>query len=296
MSHVPVLLHESIDGLHIQKGDIVVDATLGAGGHSCEIAKQFGQTVSIYGFDVDEEAQKKAVVRVEASGGKITPVTANFRSIESALKNEGVLQINRALFDLGVSSMELGASGRGFSFMHDEPLLMTLATTIDAGTLTAEDVVNSSSEQELVDILFSYGQERFARRIAKAIVTARKSTRITTTGELVAVIMSAVPAGYRHGRIHPATRTFQAIRIATNDELGALRDGLAGAWNVLASGGRIAVITFHSLEDRIVKNMFKEFSAAQGRLHTKKPIVPSREEIVRNPRSRSAKLRIIEKI
>jgi 16S rRNA (cytosine1402-N4)-methyltransferase len=192
--------------------------------------------------------------------------------------------------------MEIGASGRGFSFQHDEPLLMTLTNPIESDTLTAEDVVNSTREEELANIIYEFGEERFSRQIAKAIVVARKHERIMTSGHLADIIAGAVPGSYRNGRINPSTKTFQALRIYVNDELGALKDGLTGAWNILKPGGRIAVITFHSMEDRIVKNIFKEKGKENSILITKKPIVPTRNEILENRRSRSAKLRIIEKI
>lgn len=292
MSHVPVLLQESVDGLDIKTGDTIVDATLGAGGHSSEIAREFGSGVSLVGFDLDSGALSIAKKAVEDAGGKIITINANFRDLERELSQRGI-QASKFLFDLGVSSMELRQSGRGFSFKYDEPLLMTLSDNPEG--ITAEDVVNGLSEKELADVIYEYGEERFSRRIAKAIVEARRKSRIKTTFELSDVIKGAVPASYRNGRIHPATRTFQAIRIKVNDELGAIEEGLRGAWAHLKSG-RIAVITFHSLEDRIVKNLFKEFSKEdEGILTTKKPTIPQREEVRTNPRSRSAKLRIIEK-
>jgi len=288
MQHVPVLLHESIDGLAIQKGDTVVDATLGAGGHSSAIVEKFGSSVKIIGFDLDRNAIELAETMIKNAGGTLTPVNANFRHMDAHVQ-----EADRILFDLGVSSMEFGKSGRGFTFTHDEPLLMTLSSTTDSDTLTAADIVNSTYEEELANIIYRYGEESFSRQIAKAIVEARKKKRIETSGELARIIEGSIR---RRGRLHPATKTFQAIRIATNDELNALTDGITAAWKILKPGGRIAVITFHSLEDRIVKNLFKELATEHGKLITKKPIVPERSEIIINPRSRSAKLRIIEKI
>lgn len=293
--HVPVLLHETIEGLAITPGAIVVDGTLGAGGHASEIAKLFGKDVQIIGFDLDQEALDLAVTTVKEAGGALTPIHANFRTIESALKGKGIESINGAMFDLGISSMEIGESGRGFSFKYDEPLLMTLQNPIESDTLTARDVVNSTREEELANIIYEFGEERFSRMIAKAIVTARRASPIETTAELVEIISNAVPGFYKNARINPATKTFQALRIYVNDELGAVKEGILGAWNMLAPGGRIAVITFHSLEDRIVKNLFRDIPKETKILHTKKPIVPNRAEVLRNPRSRSAKLRIIEK-
>ncbi len=295
MQHVPVLLKESIEGLNLHSGDIVIDATLGAGGHSSELAKQFGGNLQIVGFDLDADALRLAEESVRSAGAKLIPIHANFRTMESACKEKGIALVQGILFDLGISSMEIGESGRGFSFKYDEPLLMTLQNPIESDTLTARDVVNSVREEELANIIYEYGEERFSRMIAKAIVVARKNHPIETTKQLVEIITNAVPKFYQNGRINPATKTFQALRIYVNDELGAVKEGLLGAWNLIASGGRIAVITFHSLEDRIVKNFFRDIPKETKILHTKKPIVPSRAEVIANSRSRSAKLRIIEK-
>lgn len=295
MEHVPVLLHESIEGLNLKAGDTVVDATLGAGGHSSALARKFGSTVQIVGFDLDAEALKLAEKSVQGAGGKLVPIHANFRSIIESLGIQGVTEINGALFDLGISSMEIGQSGRGFSFQYDEPLYMTLENPITEETLTARDVVNSMPERELADIIYKYGEERFSRQIAKVISVVRRRKKIETSMELAAIVADAVPNSYKNGRINPATKTFQALRIYVNDELGAAEEGIRGAWKLLAPGGRIAVITFHSLEDRLVKNLYKELSKQGGTIITKKPIAPSRTEIIENRRSRSAKLRIIEK-
>ncbi len=295
MNHIPVLLHEAIDGLQLKAGDTVVDATLGAGGHSSEIVKKFGGDIRVVGFDLDQDALDLAKHAVQSVGGKLIPIHANFRKMESACKEHGIDRVAGVLFDLGISSMEIGESGRGFSFKYDEPLLMTLQNPIESDTLTAADVVNSMREEELANIIYEFGEERFSRMIAKAIVVARRTQKIETTAQLVAIITNAVPGFYRKGRINPATKTFQALRIYVNDELGAVTEGLTGAWNLLAPGGRIAVITFHSLEDRIVKNHFKNIPKEEALIITKKPIVPSRTEVLANPRSRSAKLRIIQK-
>lgn len=295
MNHVPVLLQESIVGLNLKKGDTIVDATLGAGGHSSAIATMLEGDVTIVGFDLDEDALAIAKKTVGTTGAKFIPIHANFRTMESALREKGISEVQGVLFDLGVSSMEIGESGRGFSFKYDEPLLMTLQNPIESDTLTARDVVNSTREEELANIIYEYGEERFSRMIARAIVEARRKQKIESTAQLVEIITNAVPAFYRKGKINPATKTFQALRIYVNDELGAVKEGLHSAWNMLAPGGRIAVITFHSLEDRIVKNYFKDIPKEEAIIITKKPIAPSREEVVANPRSRSAKLRIIEK-
>lgn len=295
MEHVPVLLQESIEGLNLKAGAVVVDATLGAGGHSSAIARMFGDKVRIFGFDLDASAIKLAEESVKDAGGSLAPVHANFRRMVECLAEKGVTKIDGALFDLGISSMEIGESGRGFSFMYDEPLLMTLENPITEETLTARDVVNSLPEKELADIIYKYGEERFSRQIAKVISVMRRRKKIETSGELAAIVADSVPGSYKNGRINPATKTFQALRIYVNDELGAVDEGIRGAWSLLKPGGRLAVITFHSLEDRIVKNLFKELSKDKGILITKKPIPPSRTEVIANRRSRSAKLRIIEK-
>ena len=296
IQHVPVLLQESIDGLNLHEGAVVVDGTLGAGGHSSEIAKRFGKKVRIIGFDLDTEALKLAKETVEKAGGDLTTVHSNFRMIESECKKVGVTEIDGALFDLGISSMEIGESGRGFSFKYDEPLLMTLTSPVTEDTLTAGEVVNGMREEELANLIYQYGEERFSRQIAKAIVIARRRGKIESSLELAEIIAKSVPASYRNGRINPATKTFQALRIYVNDEIQSAEDGIRGAWNILKPGGRIAIITFHSLEDRLVKNLLKELSKdGQGILHTKKPIAPTRKEVLENKRSRSAKLRLLEK-
>lgn len=284
MAHVPVLLHESVDALALQDSDIYVDATLGAGGHAKEVRRRH-PGVQIIGFDLDENAI--AIATQQVSG--LTVIRQNFRTMKEALTERGIVP-TKVLFDLGVSSLEFGPSGRGFSFLYDEPLLMTLRS--DGAGVTARDLVNGMHEEELADIIFTYGEERYSRRIAKAIVLARKKRPIQTTFDLVEIITSVIP---RRGKIHPATRTFQALRIATNDELGALEEGVRSAWDLIPPGGRIAVISFHSLEDRIVKRLFKSFAEESGLIITKKPITPTREEVIQNPRSRSAKLRIIQK-
>ena len=297
MSHVSVLLNESIDGLDIETGDTIIDATLGAGGHSRAIVEKFSD-ITIVGFDLDADALKLAQKNIEEVGGKLISIQSNFRTMDVECSRREISEVNGVLFDFGVSSMEIGESGRGFSFKYDEPLLMTLQNPITDDTVTARDVVNGMGETELADIIFKYGEERFSRQIASAIVTARKRNKIETTFELVEIIRNAVPNFYKNGRINPATKTFQALRIYVNDELGAISDGLEKAWELLATDGRIVTITFHSLEDRIVKNFFKDKAKQDehAQLITKKPIVPTRAEIIQNPRSRSAKLRIIKKI
>lgn len=295
-SHIPVLLHESIEGLDLKEGDRVFEGTVGLGGHSEEIAKRIGASGVYIGTDEDEVVLTLAEKRLASYPLTKRFYRENFRNLDRVLDDAGYPQVDKMLFDIGLSNLQLEESGRGFSFKRDEPLLMTFHVAPRANAFTAREIVNTWEEGSLEDILKGYGEERFARRIAQAIVLAREQKPIETTGELAEIVASAIPRFARHGKTHPATKTFQAIRIAVNDELGALREGLMKGFTRLAPGGRIAVITFHSLEDRIVKIFFKERSTEGfATLITKKPLTPSEEEIARNPKSRSAKLRIVEK-
>lgn len=309
MPHIPVLLQPSLDSLALKPGDVFLDATLGGGGHSEAVVRKFGAKVKIIGIDLDQaridEAREKFAP--EKTNADFTAVQGNFRNLDIILNKLGVQTVDKILFDLGVSSMQLDESGRGFTFRKNEPLGMTLAVSAEPQSsssggqkqFTARDIVNDWEESHLVDIIRGFGEERYAGRIANAIVEARNSGPIETTFDLLGIIERAVPASYRHGRIHPATRTFQAIRIAVNDELGALQEGLRKGFDRLSLKGRIAVISFHSLEDRIVKQFFnalvKEGRAGWGNGISKKIITPSEEEQTHNPRSRSGKLRVIEK-
>ncbi len=294
--HVPVLLHESIAGLAIGKDDVVVDATLGGAGHAHAIANALSKKGTLIGFDVDHDAIERAEKILAGVAPKVHFLEANFRNLGNELPQRGIKRIDKALFDLGWSSYQLAAQ-RGFSFKSDEPLLMTFAKESKAQGLTAARIVNEWAEESLADVIYGWGEERYSRRIAKAIVERRKKQPFTTAHDLAETIYAAVPWRYRSGRIHPATRTFQALRIAVNDELGALEEGLKAAWQMLKPEGRIAVITFHSIEDRIVKWIFKHWEEqGEGTRITRKPIVASDKEIAKNPRSRSAKLRIIEKL
>jgi 16S rRNA (cytosine1402-N4)-methyltransferase len=298
--HRSVLLHETIEALALSPSDTVVDATLGGAGHARAIARCLDAEGVLIGVDADKEAVLRArdVLRACLPAGRglapsIRLVEANFRDLAMVLEKEGVRTITKALFDLGWSSYHLEAE-RGFSFRAPGPLKMTYSSE---QALTAEVAVNEWSEESLADVIYGFGEERFARRIARMIVEAREKKRITRTDELAEIISAAMPAKARHGRIHPATKTFQALRIAVNDELGALTQGLSAAWEKLVPGGRIAVIAFHSIEDRHVKRQFLEWErAGKGVRITKRPIVPTEAEISANPRSRSAKLRVIEKI
>jgi 16S rRNA (cytosine1402-N4)-methyltransferase len=250
----------------------------------------------LVGIDEDtaaiERARESLTLDKRTERPMVHLVTDNFRNLDRILTRLEIPAITKALFDLGWSGYQL-SDGRGFSFQGDEPLLMTYGNP-EAHT-TAAELVNTLGEAELADLIYAFGEERFARRIAKAIVMARKTKRITSTAELVSVIESAVPAPYRKGRIHPATKTFQALRIAVNDEFGAIKHGLSAAIGNLAHDGRIAVITFHSIEDRLVKTLLQDAErAGKGVVLTKKVITASREEVQRNPRARSAKLRLFK--
>ena len=292
--HISVLLNESIEGLDIKPKDIVIDGTVGAGGHTFEILNRFnGSGVKVIALDRDVQALEIAKSRC-ADYENISFHKENFRNLDRVLAGLGIDKVNAILLDLGVSSMQLDTPGRGFSFMRDEPLSMTMASDGSDTGVTAYDVVNTWGEENLADIIYGYGEERYSRRIARAIVEARELAPIKSTGQLALIIKSAVPGSYRNGRIHPSTKTFQAIRIAVNDELGAIKEGLDKAWEYLDKDGRLVVISFHSLEDRIVKNFIKEHKD-EGTIITKKPKTASDEEMRLNPRSRSAKLRIFQK-
>ena len=291
--HDTVLLEETVDGLEIKEDDVVVDATLGGAGHFREALKRLGPDGVLVGIDADADAlvRAQAVVDELPEGERPTVhlVNGNFRDLGTILDDLKLVP-TKVMFDLGWSAFHL-TSGRGFSFKADEPLLMTYGDP-EVGT-TAADLVNHLSESSLADLLWSLGEERFAKSIAKSVVAQREEAPIETTTQLVEAIGEGTPSWYQHRRIHPATKTFQALRIAANDELGALRDGLAAAIERVPEGGRIAVISFHSIEDRIVKTMLRDAVAAgKGTLVQRKPVVPSAAECAKNPRARSAKLRL----
>ncbi|MCE9540982.1 16S rRNA (cytosine(1402)-N(4))-methyltransferase RsmH [Candidatus Kaiserbacteria bacterium] len=289
--HRTVLLHEAVELMDIHEGDTVVDATLGGAGHSREILSKLGAKGHLVAFDADLEAIERART-IFGADKRVSLIHANFKNVREKLSEAGVAAVDKVLFDLGWSGFQLDA-GRGFSFLSDESLSMAY----DAGqTLTAATIVNEWDESSISDVLYGWGEERYSRRIAHAIAEARGKAAIKTSAELAAIVKAAVPTAYRFGRLHPATKTFQALRIAVNDELGALREGLLAAWHALARNGRIAVISFHSIEDRIVKQQFREWEdSGSGTRVTKKPLSPSAVEIQENPRSRSAKLRVIQK-
>ncbi len=292
--HRPVLLHEALELLVIAADDTVVDATLGGAGHAQAIAKVLGKSGTLIGIDADHDAILRGRELLAEAKPTVHLVEANFRDLSAQLEKLGITHVDKILFDLGWSSFQLGA-GRGFSLKADEPLLMTYSK--EPGALTAQKIVNEWGEESIADVIFGWGEERYSRRIAKCIVERRASKPFTTARELAEVIYAAVPPRYRFGRIHPATRTFQALRIAVNDELGSLSQGLRDGWQKLSPGGRIAVVSFHSIEDRIVKQTFKQWEEeGEGKRITRKPVAPGPEELKDNPRARSAKLRVIEKI
>jgi 16S rRNA (cytosine1402-N4)-methyltransferase len=295
MNHITVLLKETVDALGLKGGETIVDATLGGGGHSEEILERLPD-VKVIGFELDRHAIESATKKLSRFGERFSVINENFSSIDESLERAGVSVVDGFVFDLGVSSYQIDASGRGFSFLRNEPLTMTLSDDPLKITVTAREVVNEWSEETLADIIFGFGEERFARRIARRIIEERTVHPIETSLELAELVSKAIPARFHPKRIHPATKTFQAIRMAVNAELTVIEKGLEGAWNKLKHDGVIAVISFHSLEDRIVKRFAKaKDEAGEASIVTKRPLGPGDEEIMRNPRSRSAKLRIFRK-
>ena len=293
--HKSVLLQESITSLNLHDGSIVVDGTFGAGGHSTAIARIIGKTGTLISFDADKSVFSEEKVQELERLTTFISVVDNFRNVDEALKH---LEIDGALFDLGLSSTQLEVSGRGFSFQRDEHLQMTFKNDPDEseGDVTASVILNNWSEDSIATILKGFGEERFARSIAQGIVLQRAESLIESTKELVEIIEASTPKWYQRGRTHVATRTFQALRMAVNDELGAVAQGLTSAFAHIKSGGRLSVISFHSLEDRVVKHLFRNLIEKGEAIRvTKKPTIPSDEELKENPRARSAKLRVIEK-
>jgi 16S rRNA (cytosine1402-N4)-methyltransferase len=307
--HVTVLQTEAVDGLAVRADGVYVDCTLGGAGHSSQIASRLSPEGMLIAFDQDELALANARQRLAPYESKVRLVKSNFRDLAEHVRDLcGNRAIDGILYDLGVSSPQLDEADRGFSYNHDAPLDMRMDRS---QSLTAMDIVNEWSEAELSKILYTYGEEKFAQRIARRIIQTRNLTKIVKTGQLVELIKESIPAATRRTGPHPAKRSFQALRIAVNDELKAFEQSLEQALPLLAPGGRIAVITFHSLEDRICKQTFTKW--AQGcicpsdfpqcacgqqpdvKVITKKPIEPSEAELVANPRARSAKLRIAEK-
>ena len=293
--HVPVLWQEVVYWLISDRSTIILDCTVGYGGHAEMLLASTPAKTTVIGLDQDFQAIDFCRRRLNRFGDRIVLRQGNYRDLKSHLAETGIATVDGVLFDFGVSSPQLDDPSRGFSFQREGPLDMRMDQTIGK---TAADLVNCSPEHELADIIFQYGEERYARRIARAIVQERQRRPVETTGALVSIIDRSVQASYRHGRIHCATRTFQALRIAVNHELDFLESSLRDATEVLASGGRICAISFHSLEDRIVKHTFRSLSQgpeATLSILTKKPVLPSQEECEANPRSRSAKLRVAER-
>lgn len=308
--HDTVLLNETVEGLNIKPDGIYIDCTLGGAGHTSLILSQLNENGHLYSFDQDMTAINNAekLLREEVDKGKLTFIHSNFRNIKSEMLALGVTKVDGILYDLGVSSPQLDVTERGFSYHKEARLDMRMDQSQE---LTAHDIVNKWEYSDLVRIFFRYGEEKFSKQIARVIEAARKNKTIDTTQELVELIKEAIPAPARRKGGHPAKRVFQALRIAVNDELGSLEDSLEAAVELLALNGRISIITFHSLEDRIVKQLFKSYSKLPElprglpiipdqqmpiiKLVNKKPIIPSDEEIEANNRARSAKLRIAEK-
>ena len=306
--HISVLLNECIEGLNIKENGIYVDGTLGGAGHSSEIVKRL-KTGRLIGIDQDTDAINAATKRLEPYKDRVTLVHDNFSNVKAVFAQLGIEKADGFLLDIGVSSHQLDEAERGFSYMQDAPLDMRMNSESD---FSAYNVVNEYSEDELNNVIFKYGEERWAKRIAQFIVEARKQKPIETTFELVDIIKKAVPKGARKDGPHPAKRTFQAIRIEVNGELEILEKTIDDMTELLNPGGRLCIITFHSLEDRIVKNAFRkqenpctcppEFPVCVcgkkplAKVITRKPILPSEEELEENHRSRSAKLRILERI
>lgn len=307
-NHKSVLLTETIDSLKIKPEGIYVDGTLGGGGHAYEVCKKLSATGSFIGIDQDEDAIEAAGERLKEFQDKVTIVRSNYCNMVSELKKLGITSVDGIVLDLGVSSYQLDNAERGFTYREDAPLDMRMD---QRETKTAYDIVNTYSEKELYRIIRDYGEDKFAKNIAKHIVLAREEAPLETTGELIEVIKRAIPMKIRATGGHPAKKTFQAIRIELNHELDVLRDSLDGMIDILNDGGRISIITFHSLEDRIVKNIFrrnedpctcpKSFpvcicgNVSKGKVITRKPIIPSDEELEENKRSKSAKLRVFER-
>lgn len=309
--HYTVMLKETVAGLNVKPSGVYVDCTLGGGGHSEYLLSQLDADGHLYAFDQDQKAIDHAKVRLAkyVASGQVTFVKSNFRYLKEVLSTYGVTKVDGIMYDLGVSSPQLDEAERGFSYHQDAPLDMRMDQSAD---FSAYDVINDYEYHQLVKIFFRYGEEKFSKQIARKIEEHRKNRPIETTGELVEIIKEAIPAPARRKGGHPAKRIFQAVRIAVNDELGAVEDSLVEAIELLAVGGRMSVITFHSLEDRIVKTIFKEYSTPQDlppglpvvpeeyqpilKVINRKPLVASEGELEENNRSRSAKLRVAEKV
>lgn len=307
-NHTSVLLHETVDGLNVKPDGIYVDATLGGGGHAYEVCSQLGEQGRFIGIDQDAAAIEAAGKRLEGFGEKVTIIRSNYRDMKPRLHEIGIDKVDGIVIDLGVSSYQLDTAERGFSYRADAPLDMRMD---QRQKMTAKDIVNNYSEAELYRVICDYGEDKFAKNIAKHIAAERSKAPIETTEQLNEIIRHAIPMKIRKASGHPSKRTFQAIRIELNHELDVLKDSLDEMIDMLNPGGRICIITFHSLEDRIVKSAFRKNEnpctcpshfpvcvcgkVSKGKVITRKPILPSEEEMESNSRSKSAKLRIFER-
>ncbi|MEI5906072.1 16S rRNA (cytosine(1402)-N(4))-methyltransferase RsmH [Bacillus spongiae] len=307
-NHTTVLLKETVDSLNIKADGVYVDCTLGGAGHSEYLLSQLSDSGHLFAFDQDETAISHAKQRLAQYEGNVTFIQSNFQHLKQELNNRGIEKVDGILYDLGVSSPQLDTPERGFSYHHDAPLDMRMDLN---GDVSAYDVVNQWPYEKLVRIFFQYGEEKFSKQIARKIEETREKSPIKTTGELVDIIKEGIPAPARRKGGHPAKRVFQAIRIAVNDELGVFEDSIKQAIDLLDTTGRVSVITFHSLEDRICKSVFKELARGPElppglpiipeeykptlKIVTRKPIIASDEELEENNRARSAKLRVAEK-
>lgn len=308
-NHISVLLAEVMENLDIKPDGVYVDGTLGGAGHAEEICKRLGEKGRFVGLDQDEEAVAASRERLAVFEDKVSIVKSNYVHMKQVLDSQGIHKVDGILLDLGVSSHQLDDAGRGFSYREDAPLDMRMDRE---QPITAKDIVNRYPEAELARIIYSYGEERYARSIARHIVREREHREIETTGELVDIIRRAMPAKAQNGKGHPAKRTFQAIRIECNQELEVLRQALDDMIDLLRDNGRLCIISFHSLEDRIVKNSFRKAEnpctcppdfpvcacgkKPRGKVLTKKPILPTEKEMERNSRSKSAKLRVFKRV
>ncbi len=296
IEHKSVLLNEVLEYLDPKAGEVYVDMTINGGGHSSKVCPMLGKKGVLVGIDQDPSALVRAKKRLAGCPAKMYLEEGNFRNIKEILERRKIERVDKFLFDLGLSTHELEASGRGFSFQKDEPLLMTFSADPLKAAFTAREIVNTWAVENIAAILEGYGEERMHRKIARGIVSAREKKEFHTTQELVDIISASLPSRLRRGKTHVATKTFQALRIAVNDEIRSLEEALEAVWVVLAPRGRIAIISFHSIEDRVVKKFFRgKQDEGSGKLLTKKPIVPGEEELTENRRARSAKLRVIEK-
>lgn len=306
--HKSVLLHETVDSLNIKPDGIYVDGTLGGGGHAFEVCKRLGENGRFIGIDQDAEAIEAAGLRLAEFGDKVTIVRSNYVDTPDVLKSLNIDKVDGIMLDLGVSSYQLDTPERGFSYKNDAPLDMRMD---DRSNTTAKDIINNYTEMELYRIIRDYGEDKFAKNIAKHIVNARKERPIETTGQLTDIIKAAIPMKVRKNGGHPAKKTFQAIRIELNRELDVLNNSIDNMIDLLNDNGRLSIITFHSLEDRIVKNRFKnnenpctcppDFpvcvcgNKSKGKVITRKPIIPGERELEDNSRAKSSKLRVFEK-